>query len=197
MAAQAQISIEAIQAAIWVARQFGINCSNPVILHHSQHVSIRLFPSDVVARILKAEPQGEQSLRRELAVAWHLVQKAAPVVGPTTKFPAGPHFRGGLVLTLWQFVEHFAADFENREHVAGAAIALRDVHNALADFPGELPSFQDNNRRVSRIAGRRIGAACAFYRRSSFAPCGIQSEHCRPGYFAAQSRSDPWGCGRS
>jgi hypothetical protein len=40
-------TLSAPQAAVWVARQLGISCNNPIILHHSQHVSIRLFPSDV------------------------------------------------------------------------------------------------------------------------------------------------------
>jgi Ser/Thr protein kinase RdoA (MazF antagonist) len=140
MASQAQISAGAMQAAIGVARQLDIDCIDPTILHHSQHVSIRLFPSDVVARVQRAEP-GDTQLRRELAVAWHLVQKAAPVVGPSTKFPAGPHFHDGFGVTLWQFVEHVTADFDNREHVAAAAKALRYVHTALADFSGQLPSF--------------------------------------------------------
>jgi hypothetical protein len=140
---QAQISIGAMQAAIRVARQFGIDCIEPIILHHSQHVSIRLVPSDVVARVLRVEqPRDEEQLCRELAVARHLVQKAAPVVSPIAEFPAGPHFHDGFGMTLWQFVEHVVADFDNREHAADAARALREVHNALADFPGELPSFR-------------------------------------------------------
>jgi hypothetical protein len=143
MAPQAQFATRAIQTAIWVARRLGIDCIDPIVLHHSQHVSIRLFPSDVVARVRRAEqPQADKQLRRELAVARHLVQKAAPVVGPTTEFPAGPHSHAGVELTLWQFVEHVAADFDNREHVKSAAMALRRVHDALADFPGELPSFR-------------------------------------------------------
>jgi hypothetical protein len=143
MASQAQISTRAMQAAIWVARRLGIDCIDPIILHHSQHVSIRLFPSDVVARVLKAkQPEADKLLRRELAIARHLVQKAAPIVGPTADFPAGPYFHDGFGLTLWRFVEHVAADFEDREHVASAAKALRRVHDALVDFPGELPSFE-------------------------------------------------------
>jgi hypothetical protein len=132
-----------MQAALHVARQFDIDCIDPIILHHSQHVSIRLFPSNIVARVLPAEqPQVDKQLRRELAIARHLVHKGAPVVGPTTDLPAGPYFHDGLGLTLWQFVEHVAADFDNREHVECAAMALHCVHDGLADFPDELPSFR-------------------------------------------------------
>jgi hypothetical protein len=68
--------------------------------------------------------------------------EVAPVVGPTTEFAAGPYFHDGFGLTLWRFVEHVAADFDDREHVASAAKALRCIHDALADFPDELPSFR-------------------------------------------------------
>jgi hypothetical protein len=63
-------------------------------------------------------------------------------VPPSGRFPAGPHFQGKFGLTLWQFVEPAAVDEENSAHVALAAAALRHVHDALADYPGALPSFR-------------------------------------------------------
>jgi hypothetical protein len=150
LASQAHIAARAMQAAMAVARQLDIGCSEPTILRHSQHVSIRLFPSDVVARVLQAEqPEAERQLCRELAVARHLVQKGAPVVGPTSTIPAGPYFQAGFAMTLWPFVKHVPADDENREHMASGASALRRIHSALADFPDELPSV------MTKIAGCR------------------------------------------
>lgn len=142
MISSAQISTRAVQAAIWVARRLGIDCIDPIILHHSEHVSIRLFPSDVVARVSSPKPEADKLLRRELQIARHLVRKEAPVVGPIDEFPAGPFFHNGFGLTLWRFVQHVAADFDDREHAADAVQALQRVHNALVDFPGELPSFR-------------------------------------------------------
>jgi hypothetical protein len=66
------------------------------------------------------------------------MSKAAPVVSPTMEIPAGPYFHDGFGLTLWRFFEHIPADFDNQAHVASAAKALRRVHDALAEFPGEL-----------------------------------------------------------
>jgi hypothetical protein len=143
MPSNAEIAVLATQAAIQVARLTGIGPIDPIILRHSEHISIRLFPSDVVARVLLARrPEAEDRLRRELAVARHLVEKAAPIVSPVTAFSAGPHFQDGFGMTLWRFVEHIAADPNNREHMASAAAALRCVHDALADFPDELPFFR-------------------------------------------------------
>jgi hypothetical protein len=137
------VSIRALQAATSVAHRLGVDCVDPTILHHSEHISIALFPSDIVARVVRAENiEAEKKLRREVEVGRHLVQKGAPVVSPATDVFAGPHLHDGFALTLWQYVKHVAADGDNPAHRASAAEALRRVHDALADFPGELPSFR-------------------------------------------------------
>jgi hypothetical protein len=143
MPSQAELVNRAVQAVVRVARELGIDCIEPTVLHHSEHVSVRLYPASIVARVLGAEqPNAARELCRELAVAQHLVRRGAPVVGPTTDIAPGPHFLDHFGLTLWQFVEHVGADWDNREHMASAALALRRVHHALADFPSELPSFR-------------------------------------------------------
>jgi hypothetical protein len=132
----------AVHAAFETAARLGLGRVDPVVLHHSQHVSIRLFPLKVVARVMRMdEPAAEARLRRELAVAGHLVAKGAPVVGTVSELPAGPHVDNGFGLTLWRFVDHVAADGDKPEHIVVAAKALRQVHAALADFPAELPSW--------------------------------------------------------
>jgi predicted trehalose synthase len=139
---QADISARAIEAATRLVRCLGIDRVDPTILHASQHISIRLFPLDIVARVARVDQAGAtKRLNRELAVMQHLVEKSAPVVGPTNQLPAGPHFHEGFALTLWQFVDHIAADGDNAEHTASAAAALRRVHEGLADFRDDLPSF--------------------------------------------------------
>jgi predicted trehalose synthase len=139
--APARISAEAVQAALSVARRLGVGPVEPLVFHASQHVSIRLHPLDVVARVVRTqEPDATARLRRELVVARHLVERSAPVVPPTTELPAGPHFDDVYGLTLWRFVAHRAADADNSTDVARAAEALRRVHAALADYRDELPS---------------------------------------------------------
>jgi Ser/Thr protein kinase RdoA (MazF antagonist) len=139
---QTRISAGAMEAAVRVAHCLGTGHVDPIILHESQHISVRLFPMDVVARVVRVEEAGiARKLHRELAVTRHLVEKRAPVVSPTTELPAGPHFHDGYGLTLWQFVNHVPADGDNREHAVSAAAALSRVHEALADIRDELPSF--------------------------------------------------------
>jgi hypothetical protein len=131
-----------VEAATHLVRHLGIGRVDPTMLRESQHLSIRLFPLDIVARVVCADQvETITRLNRELAVVRHSVERSAPVVGPTSRLPAGPHFHDGFALTLWQFVDHVAADGDSAEHAASAAAALRRVHEGLADFRDGLPSF--------------------------------------------------------
>jgi Ser/Thr protein kinase RdoA (MazF antagonist) len=131
----------ALEAAIQVARRLGIGCADPVVLHASQHVSIRLLPAGPVARVVRDDSHSVDRLRRELMVTRFLAGRGAPVAGLATAIPSGPHFADAFAMTFWEFVTHVPADEDNAEHTAHAAAALRHVHQALADFPGELPNF--------------------------------------------------------
>jgi Ser/Thr protein kinase RdoA (MazF antagonist) len=44
-------------------------------------------------------------------------------------------------MTFWELVTHTPADQDNADHIAQAATALRRVHQALANFPGQMPNF--------------------------------------------------------
>jgi Ser/Thr protein kinase RdoA (MazF antagonist) len=147
-----ELSSRAIGAAASIALKLKIGPVEPEILHISGHFSLRLRPLDLVARALPGNSAEVQArLSRELEVARHLVRKGAPVVAPATTQPPGPHSCGGFVLTLWQHVEHVPADPDNRAHAASAAEALWRVHNALADYPGELPSWRDKIQRCRAL----------------------------------------------
>ena len=119
----------------------GVGRVDPVVLHTSQHVSIRLLPTDLVARAVRDDAQSLDRLRRELSVGQHLTLRGAPSVGLVAGVPPGPHFCDGFAVTFWEFVSHVPADKDNAEHTALAAAALSRVHQALADFPSELPNF--------------------------------------------------------
>jgi hypothetical protein len=133
---------QALDAAGEAARCLGAGHVDPLLLHHSHHISVLLPPVATVARMLVCtEEDVVERLSRELAIARHLSERQAPIVVPSSRYPAGPHFYGKFALTLWQFVEHIPANGDDRAHVASAAAALRCVHDGLADYPGQLPSF--------------------------------------------------------
>jgi hypothetical protein len=124
-----------------VARRLGLGRVDPTVLHTSRHVSIRLLPMGLVARAMRDDAQSLDRLRRELSVAQHLAARGAPSVSPAAGVPPGPHFSDGFAITFWKFVSHVPADEDDAEHMARAAAALSRVHQALADFPSELPNF--------------------------------------------------------
>jgi hypothetical protein len=105
-----------------------------------------------VARMLPGvEDEITERLSRELAVAYHLFNRQAPIVSPSLRFPAGPHFHDGFGLTFWQYVEHIPADADDAAHMASAADALRHIHDALADYPRELPLLADKTDKCRAL----------------------------------------------
>ena len=131
-----------LEATEFVVRHIGIPLSDVSVLHVSQHISIRIRPARIVARVVSADvPRAAASLHTELEVVQHLIGQGSPIVGPTTDFPAGPHFHRGFALTLWKDVDHEKADENNPTHVMLAAKALRRVHEGLSSFGGPLPEF--------------------------------------------------------
>jgi predicted trehalose synthase len=140
------------QALTRMARRLGMGRVDSVFLHESQHVSVRLFPLDVVARAMRAsDPGATARLALEVDVARHLARNGAPIAGLAAEWPAGPHIQDDFVITLWAFVEHVAANWEDSRHVSGAADALRRVHETLLDYAGDLPSFWLKLDRCSDI----------------------------------------------
>jgi Ser/Thr protein kinase RdoA (MazF antagonist) len=131
----------AVAAAIEVAGGLGIGRADPVVLHVSQHVSIRLHPAGPVARVVRDDPRSLERLSRELTVARFLAARGAPIVRLAAAIPPGPHFVDAFATTFWEFVAHIPADEDNAKHTAHAAVALHRVHQALSDFPGRLPNF--------------------------------------------------------
>jgi Phosphotransferase enzyme family len=138
---QSAFSAGAVAAAMKVAQCLRVGRVHPVVLHTSQHVTIRLLPTDLVARAVRDDAQSLDRLRRELSVGQHLSARGAPSVGLAAGVPPGPHFSDGFAVTFWEFVSHVPANEDNAEHTARAAAALSRVHQALADFPFELPNF--------------------------------------------------------
>jgi predicted trehalose synthase len=111
---------EAVRAAVAVAARLGMPAVAPLVLKDSSHTSIHLSPTSVVARVVIS------------------TDADAPIVGPSTEIPPGPYFYDDAALTLWQFVSHHPA---SESDATSAAVALRTSHEALASYPGDLPTF--------------------------------------------------------
>lgn len=91
---------------------------------------------------MPATAQNIASDTRELAVSRFLSAKGAPVVAPSRIMSAEPYIAEGMTVTLWPEIAHVKADDDDEDAISSAAHALRRVHDALADYPGELPSYE-------------------------------------------------------
>ena len=129
-----------LAAAQAVAREHGVACDEAVRIAAGSNVLVHLKPAPVVARVMTGtavlHDDVEQWLAREVAVGVFLAERTDLVVPPSDVLPPGPHERDGLWMTLWKFVPHDeqAPPLEPRE----LGRSLRELHAALADFPGDL-----------------------------------------------------------
>jgi Ser/Thr protein kinase RdoA (MazF antagonist) len=139
-----RVSSDPLSAARDVATRRGLDAGDAVVLRELRTAVIHLRPSPVVARVAPAAE--EDVVRRQVAVTAHLAARAAPVAAPWTD--PGPYRSGDHVVTLWELVDH---DAERALDGFAAGVALREVHEALADFePDGLPVFPrlDEVRRI-------------------------------------------------
>ncbi|MBE1575740.1 phosphotransferase [Amycolatopsis roodepoortensis] len=129
-----------VAAAVAVGARYGLPTGAPDVLHFKSNVLVRLGP--VVARVPGttrfARPSPEDWLRRDVELSRYLTERGVLVVSPTTDPPAGPHFADGLPVTLWHYTPHEPG---HRLSPREVALSLARVHDALADYPGELPEL--------------------------------------------------------
>jgi hypothetical protein len=128
-------------------------------------VLVRL--GSVVARVpgttLLARPDPTAWLARDVAVSRFLTERDVPVVSPTTDPPAGPHFAGGLPVTLWHHTPHGpSSDLA----MADISASLARLHATLREYPGELPERGplDELYRILDLRGHLMEGAAADLR---------------------------------
>ncbi len=125
-----------VDAAVEVAKAHGLICDNPVVLRDAWHVLVHLRPLPVVARVTSgAAGVDPQDVVRELDVARHLARAGAPAVEPSDLLDPGPHEHGGHVLVFWTYLTS-----QGTLDAAAAGQGLRAIHDALADYEGQLPA---------------------------------------------------------
>ena len=139
-----RMSESAVRAAVEVAAEHGLRSEDPRVLRDAWHVLVHLRPLPLVARVSSGRPYPEgppeEDVIRELAVASHAARAGAPVVPPSGLLDAGPHRHGGHVVTFWQYVEP-----KREVDPVAAGEGLRAIHEALADYEGELPALHTDD----------------------------------------------------
>jgi hypothetical protein len=131
-----------------VARAHGVRCDDPVVLSAQWHTLVHLRPAPIVARVMGGGAfAGSGDAVRELNVAGYAAERGASVVPPSALVDPGPHEHAGYTLVFWQYLEHEGAPDPVR-----AGEGLRVLHDALADYDGELPPASRTERVREMLA---------------------------------------------
>ena len=155
---RAAVSARAVAAATKVAQRHGIRVVEPTVLAERYAVRVHLRPAPLVARVstftaLLRHPI-DAWLTRELDVTRFLHGRGAPVVPPSDLLPAGPHLADGFAISFWSYVTP-VSDALPAPAVAGRMLV--QLHEALREYPGELPllapPLNDIPRGLARLEG--------------------------------------------
>jgi len=150
-----EVVARAIRAAHRAAKQTGVTPGEPIVLYRSRRVILRFPAIRSVARVGPTDAKSLAGTTRELDVARHLAQRGAPVVGPSKFMGSKPFVDEGVAVTLWPYIEHRPWVEGDRDAAAQAARALRQVHEILADYSGELPSYAERIEECGELLRRR------------------------------------------
>jgi Ser/Thr protein kinase RdoA (MazF antagonist) len=130
---------EPLRAALAVAAGQGLPVDRPRVVRDLTNLLVHLEPAPVVARVplTLSRLRGPDWFATELELAAFLELRGAPVAPPARDVDPGPHAADGYAISLWAWLDHDLARFDP----AAAGHSLRELHDALARYPGALPSF--------------------------------------------------------
>jgi Phosphotransferase enzyme family len=142
----------ALAGAQAVARAHGVACDGAVRIAAGSNVLVHLKPAPVVARVMTGtavlHDDPEEWLAREVAVGAFLAGRTL-VVPPSDLLPPGPHEHDGLWMTMWKFVPHDEQGPPPEPREVGRS--LRELHAALAGFPGDLAPLSEIRDWLERL----------------------------------------------
>ena len=129
----------AVAAAVAVATEQGLRVSDAIPVGTGSNVIVHLRPSPIVARVMCGtvvlHPDPRAWLTREIEVGAFLAERITSVVAPTKEIDPGPYVSGGRWMSFWDHVEVRETPLEAVE----IGLALRTLHDALAEYRGPLP----------------------------------------------------------
>jgi Phosphotransferase enzyme family len=142
----------ALGAACDVAVEHGLPCGDAEVVYSGSNVLVHLRPSPVVARVMSGtvalHDDPETWLRREVEVASFLAPTGL-AVAPSSMIAPGPHRSAGLWMTFSSWVEIVGPT--TSRGAEGLGLALRGLHEALAEFRGELGGMLELLGDIERL----------------------------------------------
>ena len=145
-----------MSAAGAVAAAHGLTCDGTTIISSGSNVLVRLRPAPVVARVMTGTVALHDDPRRWLAREVSVLEFLAPsglAVAPSARIAPGPHHHDGLWMTFTESISDIEppADLEDAHRLG---CALRELHDAMRPFDGDLGGLRDLRDDVERLHGR-------------------------------------------
>ena len=139
----------ATAAAMSVAAALGLAVDDTIVLHDSNKLTLRLLPSDVLARVAPVEHQVAQF---EIELARLLAESGCPVAALEARVEPRVYERDGFTVTLWTYYEPAGP---SEPSSAGYASALERLHAGLRKLDVPAPHFTDRVGQAQRLVASR------------------------------------------
>jgi aminoglycoside phosphotransferase len=146
----------ALAAAGAIAAAHGLAQDEAIVIHSGSNVLVHLRPAPVVARVMSGtvalHDDPSRWLEREISVLEFLAPSDL-AVAPNPSIAPGPHHHDGLWMTFLEWIP----DVEPATHLDDAhrlGRALRDLHDELRPFDGDLGNLLDLREDIERLHGQ-------------------------------------------
>ena len=152
----------ALAAAGTVASACGLNRGEAAVIHSGSNVLVHLRPAPVVARVMTGtvalHDDPRKWLEREISVLEFLAPSGL-AVSPSQLIAPGPHCHDGLWMTFTEWIPEVkpAPEVQPAAHLDeahGLGRMLRDLHDELRPFEGELGGLRELREDIERLLGQ-------------------------------------------
>jgi aminoglycoside phosphotransferase (APT) family kinase protein len=139
----------AVAAAMSIASSLELPVDDAIVLNDSNKITLRLLPSDVLARVA---PVAEQVALFEIELAQRLAEAGSPVAALEPRVEPRVYERDGFVVTLWTYYEPVTPDVVSP---ADYAHALERLHAGMRKLEVPTPHFTDRVESAQQLVASR------------------------------------------
>ncbi|MEU6847238.1 phosphotransferase [Streptomyces sp. NPDC046716] len=139
----------AVPAAQAIAASLGLPADDAIVLQNSNKLTLRLLPSDVLARVA---PSADRSAWFETGLARRLTGAGCPVAALDPRAAGDVHERDGFVVTLWTY---YASGEPEETGPRDYAAALRRLHTGMRLLDVPAPHFTERVAHARRLVADR------------------------------------------
>ena len=151
----------ALAAAGTVGSACGLKVDEAIVIHSASNVLVHLRPAPVVARVMTGtvalHDDPRKWLEREISVLEFLAPSGL-AVSPSRLITPGPHCHDGLWMTFTEWISEVAGpDVQPTAYLddpGRLGRTLRDLHDELRSFEGELGGLRELGDDIERLLGQ-------------------------------------------